>query len=314
LFDRSSDGDSRRRKYSVPNKQRKREEVSLVRRSLISAAVLSLSLASAGAASAAEWVPKAMGNRVVNEVDWWPTSYKHTVAMGIAAQIRLAQGMFLDLDIPWAIVAPGYSDGSIASFAFGNPTVGVHWASLLSDKLAMHAGGTLTVATLVNARNGTTSDHSASVTRSYGASTRAYADFHRFANEYIFFRGRAGVELRILPVLYYRPELVTMLAIPIAKRIDDVEYFVEIHNEIELRSKSGVGGGLHLQAVFNTNQADNLYHTDTAQLAVEPYLFYDPGRGFYARVGCLVALDEPLGFGFDEYGMASIRVTLGGRW
>jgi hypothetical protein len=260
-----------------------------------------------------------MGNRLVAEVDWRPIYWAHFVAMGVAAQIRIDQVVFLDLDMASAISTFKLENNQFGytTFAFGNPTVGVHWANLLSDKLAMHAGGTVTVATLVNDDDTSASDDSddTSSTRHDGVSTRVYADFHRFLNDSIFLRGRAGVELRILPVVYYRAELVPMIAIPIGKMIDDVEYIVDIHNEIEARSALALGGGLHLQAVFNTDQSGIVrYYTDTAQLAVEPYLFYDPGRGFYARVGCLVALDEPLGFGFDEGNVASIRVTLGGRW
>jgi hypothetical protein len=230
--------------------------------------------------------------------------------------------VFLDLDLPWAIVAPGpeFNKDVDTRFAFGNPTVGVHWANLLSNKLAMHAGGTVTVPTLVNVcdplRDPGCVD--SSYARYNGTYTRAFADVQRFLPEYIFSRVRTGVDLRALPVLYYRAELASTIAIPLGRRLDAVEYFMEIHNEIEARASFGIGGGLHLQAVFSTNQEENrddrITYSDTVQFAAEPFVSYDPGRGFYARVGCLIALDEPLGFGFDRGGMASIRVTLGGRW
>lgn len=281
---------------------------------LISAAVLSLSLVFTGAASAAEWVPRAMGNRVVGEVDVWPHFWRHNVAMVVAAQIQIDEAVFLDLDMTGVVTTPGPEANEYVqpTFAFGNPTIGVHWANRLSDKLAMHAGSTVAVATLVNAPLDNSDD--ASSTRYLGAAARGYADLHRFFDDYIFLRARTGVELRFLPALYYRAELTSMIAIPTAKALNDVEYIVDIHNEIEARHSSGVGCGLHFQAVFNTHQDLYVTYNDTAQLAVEPYLFYDPGRGFYARLGSLVAIDEPLGFGFDKGGLASIHVTLGGRW
>jgi hypothetical protein len=279
-------------------------------RSLVSAAVLSLSLASAGAASAAEWVPKAQGSRVVGETDWWPTDDVHVVGMGVAAQIRLTPVVYLDLDFPWAIYSPDVGD---ALFAIGNPTVGAHWADAITEKLAAHAGGSLTIATMISG-DGTLLNNDFDdryFTRAFAASTRAYADLHRYYPEYMFLRGRGGIELQIAPVLYYRVEIAPTIAIPLGEFVRDAELIVDIHNEIEARGRSGVGGGLHLQGVLYTN---SFRANDDAQLAVEPYFVYDPGRGFYARVGSLVAVDEPLGPGFDRGRMASIRVTLGGRW
>jgi hypothetical protein len=279
-------------------------------RSLVSAAVLSLSLASAGAASAAEWVPKAQGMRVVGEIDWWPTDNVNVVGMGVAAQIRLTPVVYLDLDFPWAIYSPDRGD---ALFAIGNPTVGAHWADFINEKLAAHAGGSLTISTMISGTD-TLFDNDFDerlFTRVFAASTRAYADLHRYYPEYMFLRGRGGLELQIVPVLYYRLEVAPMIAIPLGEFVNDAELIVDIHNEIEARGRSGVGGGLHLQGVINTS---SFRGHDDAQLAAEPYFVYDPGRGFYARVGSLIAVDEPLGFGLNNGRMASFRVTLGGRW
>jgi hypothetical protein len=285
-------------------------------RPIVSAAALFVLLASTEAASAAEWVPRGMGNRVVGEIDWLPGDWEHVVAMGIAAQLRIDRTVFVDLDIPSVIVTPNSDENEFGEteLAFGNPTVGVHWADLLSDKLAMHAGGTVTVATLVNGCDTPFQCSDSTNTRFDGVDTRAFADFNRFFPEYVFLRARTGVDLRLLPELYYRAELVSMAAIPLGKLFDTVEYFMDIHNEIEARASFGIGGGLHLQAVFNTDQSEEVTLNDTAQLAAELYVSYDPGRGFYARVGCLVALDEPLGFGLDKDNVATLRVTLGGRW
>jgi len=274
-------------------------------RSLVSAAVLSLSLASAGAASAAEWVPKAQGGRVVGEIDWWPTDDFDVVAMGVAAQIQLGRVLYLDLDFPWVITSPEYGD---SDFVIGNPTVGLHWADTLTKKLAAHAGGSFTVATMISDRSSLSGSY---FTRVFATTTRAYADFHRYFPEFIYLRGRGGIELQIVPVLYYRVELSPMIAIPAGDAVDDAEVLVDIHNEIEARGRSGVGGGLHLQAVFNSARIQG---NDEAQLAMEPYFVYDPGRGFYARVGTLISVGGPLGFGLNDDNLAAIRVTLGGRW
>ena len=279
-------------------------------RSLVSAAVLSLSLTTALSASAAEWVPKAMGGRVVGEIDGWPTDGANVVGMGVAAQIPIHPVVYLDLDFPWAIFSPDRGD---ATFAIGNPTVGAHWADAITEKLAAHAGGSFTVATMISDRTSFLSGsyQEAYFTRVFATTTRAYADFHRYFPEYIYLRGRGGIELQIVPVLYYRVELSPMIAIPAGDAVDDAEVLVDIHNEIEARGRSGVGGGLHLQAVFNSARIQG---NDEAQLAMEPYFVYDPGRGFYARVGTLISVGGPLGFGLNDDNLAAIRVTLGGRW
>lgn len=290
-----------------------------MRQPLVSIAILSFSLTFSSSASGSEWVPNAMGNRVTGETNWWPGDVRHIVAMGLAAQLRLTPEVFMDLDFPWAVFAPDREDLQFASttFAFGNPSIGIHWAGRLNEDLMIHAGGTLTVATLFRDRE----DFSAKVgdgngdldgfgTRLEGARVRALADVHRFLPDYIFLRGRAGVELRVFPWLYYRAEITPMLGIAIVT--DSADFFMDIHNEIEARGASGLGGGLHLQAVFDTT--DDISWKDAAQLALEPYFVFDRGRGTYARVGILVALDEPLGFGLDAGRVASICITLGGRW
>jgi hypothetical protein len=91
---------------------------------------------------------------------------------------------------------------------------------------------------------------------------------------------------------------------------NDTDFLFEIHNEIEARAQMGVGGGLHLQAVFFTKDLDN----DSVQTAMEPYFVYEPIRGFYARAGVLVALDPQAGFGFNDDKVATIRLSLGGKW
>lgn len=48
------------------------------------------------------------------------------------------------------------------------------------------------------------------------------------------------------------------------------------------------------------------------QIAAEPFVGLDLG-GAWARIGVLTPLDRPLGFGFDERGLYSIRLTLGKR-
>jgi hypothetical protein len=287
-------------------------------RSLVAASALSLTMTAASAAVAADgpWVPKTQGSRLGGDIDWWPTDSSHTVAFGLVGQIQLGRVVYLDFDVPLAVwdrrTTFGSRDGT---FVFGNPTVGVHWADTINSKVAAFAGGTFTVSTLISDTpydlQNDLDRQEAYGARSFAFATRAYADVHRFVPDYVFLRGRGGLEVRILPVLYYRFEAVPIIAIPVGYYVSDPEFLFEIHNEIEGRSTGGVGGGLHLQAVFIPT---GLGAGDSAQLALEPYFTYEPVRGFYARLGALVALDRPLGFGLNEGKVATFRVSLGGKW
>lgn len=293
-------------------------------RPLLAASAFSILLTTAGAAAAAEgpWVPKAQGSRIGVDFDWWPTdrdepvvgSYSsHSLTWDLIGQIQLARVVYLDFDIPWAIWDRGFSRNHDSTFVFGNPAVGVHWADTVHPKISVFAGGTLSVSTLISDDIVSAADRTnLYITRGAASATRAYADLHRFTADSFFVRARGGMEIRIVPVLFYRLELTPILAIGVSNFNDDADFVMELHNEIEARAPIGVGGGMHLQAVFVTDDPGS--SNDAAQLAMEPYFVYEPVRGFYARAGVLVALDSPLGFGFNEGKVATIRIGLGGRW
>lgn len=265
-------------------------------------------------ARADDWTPKRQGNRIGGEIDWWP--YKnlgdrrtyHSASIGVVGQFRVARSVFIDFDAPFSI----FSTPADSFATIGNPTVGVHWGSTLTERVSVFAGGSLTMATQVLDRLGNSqSAYESFVVRTQAAESRAYADFHRFASSYFFARGIGGVEIRPIPVLYYRGELALLLAVPVGDIYPDSEFIIEVHNEIEFRSSKGIGGGLHIQSVLFTT---DINRNENAQSALEPYFVYEPARGFYARVGTLVALDRPLGFGLDTGRLFVIRASLGGKW
>lgn len=287
----------------------------IVRSLFATAAALSLTLATANADAAdGPWLPRAQGSRIGVEMDWWPTDSNHVVAFGIVGQIQLARVVYLDFDVPFAIWDRDYRfNGSEGTFVFGNPTVGAHWADTINSKVSAFAGGTFTIPTMVTDRVGILDNDRVELAngRLLGTYTRAWADVHRFVPEYVFVRGNGGMEIRILPVLYYRFAVAPVIAIPVSEIVDDPEFIIEIHNEIEARGSHGAGGGLRLQGVFNPT---DVYGDDAVQTAIEPYFVYEPIRGFYARVGSLVALDRSLGFGLNDGKVATFRVHMGGKW
>jgi hypothetical protein len=304
----------------------------IIVRPFLAASALSIGLAAAGVAAAAEddrWLPKAQGSRAGVEFDWWSTRETNSLTWDIVGQIQVARMLYIDVDIPWAFQdAPVYfvRDGQVMSYrdglwVFGNPAIGLHGARTLTDKIAFFAGGTLSLSSQPfrePVSDGPTSGRDIErrlvAARSAAGMNRAYADLHRFVPFAFFIRGRAGIELRVLPVLYYRVDLTPILVLSVgSEHHPDVSF--EIHNEFEARAAFGLGGGIHLQAVLlsddiNRDNNDN----DVLQTAMEPYVVYEPMRWFYARAGVLVALDRALGFGFDQDKVATIRVALGGKW
>jgi hypothetical protein len=78
--------------------------------------------------------------------------------------------------------------------------------------------------------------------------------------------------------------------------------------EPEFQSRVGVGGGATLTSVvFPTARGDN------AQVSLMPYFAYDSQKTFFMRAGALVALDRPLGPGFDGGRVATLYLQFGGH-
>jgi hypothetical protein len=286
-------------------------------RSLFTAAALLFPLALATSAGAQEgaWIPKAQGSRLGGDIDLWPTDSANTVGFGIVGQIRVAPSAYIDFDVPWAVWDyrnPVTRDRGSA-FVFGNPTVGAHWADTLSDRVSAHAGGSLTVSTRISDGRLDFDDLEHYGARGALISSRAFADVHRFLPDRVLLRGKGGLEVRLGSVAYYRLDIVPVIAIAVGERVNQTDFLLEVHNEFEARSRKGIGGGVRLQTVFlATDPFDD--NDDAFQAAIEPYFTYEPLRGFYARLGILVALDRPLGFGLNDNKVATFRASLGGKW
>ncbi len=89
---------------------------------------------------------------------------------------------------------------------------------------------------------------------------------------------------------------------------------LEHAGELEVRAPFGLGGGLRFQAVFLLTDGLSGNGADHAQTAVEPFVGYEPpGAGFFARLGMLVAIDPPLGYGFEKDKLTTFHVEVGGK-
>ncbi|AUX38677.1 hypothetical protein SOCE26_000550 [Sorangium cellulosum] len=229
----------------------------------------------------------------------------------LVGQLRWLGRLHLDAELPLAYgdVSAQYKaedpdvdeQSSAGSLLFGNPTLGAHYARALSRRFAVFGGGSLSIPVL--------DDPGADARATLQATTpaRAFFDLHRLIPEHLPLRARGGIEAELATRLFYRTDTAVLFALPTGG--GDVELVLEQGTELELRGKGRLGGGLRLQAALT------LTSEDMAQLALEPFVSYEPdGPGYYGRAGLLVALDAPLGFGLADDKVATLRLAVGRRF
>ena len=284
-------------------------------------AVLALSLSVAPSAFAqryADWEPKMQGFRMGGEFDLWsaneangpnaPTS--NALVWDFVGQFAVRRTVMIDLDVPWTVFTETNRD---PQFVFGDVTFGAHWADKLAPEVALWVGGSLSLPSQLLATN----NGNEVTTAAAAIASRAAYDSHRFTPFRLPFRAIVGVEWRIIPLLFFRSELNPDFAFKVNDSAGNESVLVifDQSNEIEFRLH-GFGVGGRVQEAFFLNNEGVDENGDHAQVAFEPFVGYEaPHReGFWARLGFLTALDPPLGFGFDRGKVATMRLSLGGKW
>lgn len=295
--------------------------------------LLVLSLASPALAqpssrpSLSERWARTQGGRFGFEVDVLSSSHDVTVddttvessRLGVTvtavAQYKIIAGLHLDAEMPFVygeVSGPQSTDllGETLSgsgdyngrFFLGNPTIGLHYAGNVLPILALFGGVSGTIPIIHDPSFGLALAAAANVP------ARAYFNAQRSLLEHVSLRARVGTELRLARVLFLSSDFASHIAVP-TRDGSSTKVVLENGNEIEFRPFGSLGFGMRLQAAFTLSSSDG------AQLAAEPFVTWEPlTRGSFARVGALVALDEPLGFGLDEGKVATIRVALGSKW
>lgn len=271
-----------------------------------------------------DWQPKAASNRAGLDFDMFLAENLTALTFTPYAQIGVTDHLFVDAAVPF-----GYGSFSISffgnsisagTFTIGNPVLGAHYADRVNDDVSFHVGGSIAVPThpSVGSTSGSSSLSDSGIAVAVASEARAAYDFDRFAPNVFPVRLRGGVEVRILPFLYYRGDLSPIFMIP--TNGNDFLVWIEQGNEIEARAPSGIGGGLRLQEVFALGGSGFSSPTspggsDRFQSAFEPFVGYEPkAPNLFARLGLLMALDTPLGFAWDTNKVATLRVTGGYKW
>jgi hypothetical protein len=251
-------------------------------------------------------------SRVGLATEIWPTSDFGLATMSIEGQLALTKNIAVDFGFPnWSFGGAngkGYGD-------FGGVTLGAHGVGHVDRDIVVWGGFALTIPTTWKNPSLTQFQFDG-----FSAETRAEFDLGRVFPEILTVKFPLGAEMKF-DFIYLRPSL----AIPIYVPVGDlngtgtgVTVTMELAGEVEARHPSGFGGGLRLQAVFVLTNDDPAGGGDHAQAALEPFVGYEapPGRGVapYARLGLLLALDTPLGFGFDKDKLAAIDIKVGAKF
>jgi hypothetical protein len=282
------------------------------------AAALSAALLAAPNTARADTPPfaaRAEGTRAAFSLDLWPTQDFLVATMGLSAQIAVHPHFAIDVEVPWVAgnLNDGIPTGRTVYGYFGDVTVGGHAVFRVLPEAALAFGATLSIPTRYSFEGAA----DLSVFAATAAASRGFYDAYRFAPQTLSIRFPVGFEARFFRVLYYRAELDPDIWVPVGSTASNagVQLSLEHAVEVEVRAPFGLGGGLRFQAVFLLTNGLSGSGTDYAQTALEPFVGYEPpGAGFFARLGMLVALDTPLGFGFDKDKLITARMQAGGKF
>lgn len=280
-----------------------------MRRALVPTAALAAMICVSTSARASDFEPWFATSRAGGYLDLWPADNRLAAMFGAELQFRVARSVFLDVSITGAFGGASAADSGVSGFAYGNPTIGAHYAGQATRNFSFYVGGLLTLPFL----------HDPDSDVAYGAlislPIRGYYDADRLLPGHFAVRAMAGFEWNFVEPLYLRAELRPVVYVPTRTvggfdARNEADLLIEHAVEFEGRFRNGFGMGMRLQAV-----ALPTVEGDQAQAVFEPFISVTPKRrGFFMKLGFPVALDEPLGFGLERDKLAAGRIILGGQW
>lgn len=249
------------------------------------------------------------------EATWWSAKRVES-ALPIVPFVALdvSPSLVLDFHLPVAFVINArVGNESKAAAGLGNPTVGLTYVATPDARWTWFVGGRVS-APLAGASDSPTWQ----TANLLSAASMALYDLHYWAYKYLPIGARAGFELRPASRVFLRGSLDPTLYIPLDRATSSVvsntrsaELFYQARLEAEGRTSSGWGGGAGLQLVHALSASNAFARGDNAQGAFEPFVSYT-SRSTFARLGVLIGLDSPFGFGFDSgLKVAALRLGVG---
>src|SRR5689334_7209559 len=116
-----------------------------MRKALVMAAVSAATVCVSTSALADEFDPWFAASRAGGYFDVWPAEHFTGVLFGAELQFRVAKRVFLDISISGAAAEnDALIGGDDIRFAYGNPTIGAHYAGDVTKDFHFFVGGTFT--------------------------------------------------------------------------------------------------------------------------------------------------------------------------
>lgn len=249
------------------------------------------------AANAEDWVPDSHQASVGGELYWYSAELVgSSIPIIPFLHLEIVDDVFLDAQLPFGMNIDG-PDGK-TRFSLGNPTVGARYAPT-DGIIRWWAGGGISLPA------GAIDDDDIQFANLLSTVSLGGYDSHLFIGDAFPVYLTGGIDVRVHETVSLQASLEPLLFIPVANR-RDAEFVLQTSLGGEYRHDSGFGAGMDFKLAWLATESG-----DNAQALIDPYIGYttDP---VFVRLGLLLALDEPLGFGFDRGGVASPHVTVGG--
>jgi hypothetical protein len=240
----------------------------------------------------------------------------NTTVFDVFYHRRVANHVFVDFDIPGTFTVASEpitpAMGNVVG-GVGNVTLGAHFGRH-KGIVVWHAGGALALPF-----SSISSPTLRLANTNGGAAMAGWNDYFWCVGE-LPFVGRFGVELRPVSALALRLDFDPMTYIPIMSGATG-EVLSQERFEIEGRAAMGLGAGAGVMATTRFNSVSSTLAPPTTTLAatatapalaaLEAWLGYDDGHNFFMRAGGLLALNSPLGPGFQRGGALTGQILLG---
>lgn len=228
---------------------------------------------------------------------------------------ELTPTLLFDVHLPFSLATNtqfGLTNDSKAGAGLGNPTVGLTYVTT-DARTTWFIGGRIS-APLAGASDSVPWQ----VADYLGAVSMALYDLQYWASKYVPIGVRGGVEWQSSPGLFLRGSLAPTLFVPTDDKASLVSarkalFLYQARFEVEKHAESGWGGGAAIQLVHAVSEGDAFGDGDNAQGGFEPFGSYESGTTF-ARLGLLLGVDSPLGFGFDQGKVASLHLDVGSHF
>lgn len=228
---------------------------------------------------------------------------------------ELSPNLLLDVHLPLSLATDtelGSTNGGRAGVGLGNPTLGLTYVTT-DAHTTWFIGGRVGVPL-----SGASDAAPWQVANGLGAFSMALYDLQYWAYKFVPIGLRGGVEWQSSPGLFIRGSLEPTLFVPLEDRASVVTtrkalFLYQARFEVEKHGDSGWGGGAGVQLVHAVSEGNAFGEGDNAQGAFDPFASYESATTF-ARLGLLIALDPPLGFGFDKDKVATLHLNVGSHF